>query len=173
MIIAGRNRGRIHAASTALDGTALSATRSAGASAQLPGVSATPRTGASSELRRLREALPRGRAAAAGARSASLSFDSQAAVPALLLVLALSAFIPGARFELQTAADQAAVETAATLISLLAAILFFQRFWRHLRLRSLLLAGGLTVIAGSNLGAVRTYVILLSWTNSHATPLES
>jgi signal transduction histidine kinase len=86
-------------------------------------------------------------------RAALLSFDTQAVVPLALLALALSAFIPGAHFELQTASDLSAVETAATLISALAAVLFFDRFWRHLRLRSLLLAAGLAVMAVSNLGA--------------------
>jgi signal transduction histidine kinase len=74
-------------------------------------------------------------------------------VPLILLALALSAFIPATRFELQTASDQVAVETAATLISAIAAILFFDRFWQHLRLRNLLLGSGLAVIALSSLGA--------------------
>jgi signal transduction histidine kinase len=154
MIIAGRNRGRVHAASTALEPETLGASRGAGASRFAPGLTARART--SADLHRLREALLRGRPATAPRltwRTTLLSFDAQAIVPLVLLVLALSAFIPGAHFELQTAADQAAVETAATLISALAAILFLQRFWRHLRLRSLLLACGLAVIAGSNLGA--------------------
>jgi signal transduction histidine kinase len=73
-------------------------------------------------------------------------------VPLLLLALALTAFLPGARFELRTSADQVAVDTTATLISTLAALLFFDRFWRHQRRRDLLLAGGLAVIAVSNLG---------------------
>lgn len=74
-------------------------------------------------------------------------------MPLLLLLLAVTAFVPWTRFELESASDQAAVETAATLISTVAAILFCGRFWRHLRLRDLLLAGGLVVIAASNLGA--------------------
>jgi signal transduction histidine kinase len=86
-------------------------------------------------------------------RASLAGFDTSAIVPLVLLLLALSAFVPAARFELQTASDQAAFETAATLISALAAILFFDRFWRHLRLRSLLLAGGLAVMTVSNLGA--------------------
>jgi signal transduction histidine kinase len=144
MIIAGRNRGRVHATPSAFEANPLSPASGAGAA---------PRTRTSSELHRLREALLHGRATAAQQRVARPRLDSQLAVPLVLLLLALSAFVPGAHFELQTASDQAAVETAATLISALAAILFFQRFWRHLRLRSLLLAAGLTVIAGSNLGA--------------------
>ena len=86
-------------------------------------------------------------------RTALLGFDTQRVVPLLLLAFALSAFVPGARLELRAASDQAVVETAATLISAIAAILFFNRFWRHLRLRNLLLGGGLAVIAASNLGA--------------------
>jgi signal transduction histidine kinase len=77
----------------------------------------------------------------------------RALVPLALLAAALSAFVPGARFELRTASDQAAVETAATLIAALAAVLFWDRFWRHLRLRDLLLGSGLAVVAVSNLGA--------------------
>jgi signal transduction histidine kinase len=71
----------------------------------------------------------------------------------LLVLLALSAFLPWTRFELNTASDAAVVETAATLISAVAATLFFGRFWSHLRLRDLLLAVGLAVIGVSNLGA--------------------
>jgi signal transduction histidine kinase len=74
-------------------------------------------------------------------------------VPLLLLALAVTAFLPWTRLELRTTADQVAVETAATLISTLAALLFFDRFWHHLRRRDLLLASGLAVIAASNLGA--------------------
>jgi signal transduction histidine kinase len=154
MIIAGRNRGRVHAASTALEPETLGESRVAGVSRLIPGSAARTRT--SSDLHRLREALLHGRPATAPGltpRTALLGFNTQMVVPLVLLALALSAFIPGAHFELQTASDQAAVETAATLISGLAAILFLQRFWRHLRLRSLLLACGLAVIAGSNLGA--------------------
>ncbi len=154
MIIAGRHRGRVRAVSTALESEASGDSRVAGAARLLPDSAAHARP--SSELHRLREALLHGRAATGPRitpRSALLGFDTQVVVPLVLLALALSAFIPGAHFELQTASDQAAVETAATLISALAAILFLQRFWRHLRLRSLLLACGLAVIAGSNLGA--------------------
>jgi signal transduction histidine kinase len=154
MIIAGRNRGRVHAASAALEPTTLSESRGGGASADASSTTVRART--SADLHRLREALLRGRPATAPRltpRAVLLGFDTQAVVPVVLLALALSAFIPGAHFELQTASDQAAVETAATLISALAAILFLQRFWRHLRLRSLLLASGLAVIACSNLGA--------------------
>ncbi|HSZ68824.1 MAG TPA: ATP-binding protein [Solirubrobacteraceae bacterium] len=140
MIIAGRNRGRAPATPATLgQPTALNASRDA------------------SELHRLREALLRGRASTSAPRTtlrtALRAFDTQAIVPLVLLALALSAFVPGTHFELQTASDQAALETATTLISALAAILFFDRFWRHLRLRSLVLAGGLGVIAVSNLGA--------------------
>ena len=73
-------------------------------------------------------------------------------LPLLLLVLAASAFIPWTRFELQSTSYRVALETSAALISALAAILFLDRFWRHLRVRDLLLAGGLAVIAVSTLG---------------------
>ncbi len=81
------------------------------------------------------------------------AIDAQVLVAGALLALALSAFVPGAHFELQTTSDQVAVETAATLIAAIAAVLFCERFWTRLRLRSLLLAGGLAVIALSSLGA--------------------
>ena len=78
---------------------------------------------------------------------------SEALALVLLLGLALSAFVRATSFELDSASDQAVVETAATLISTVAAALFAGRFWSHLRLRDLLLAVGLAVIAASNLGA--------------------
>jgi signal transduction histidine kinase len=132
MIIAGGHRSRIRTASTAGEPSAL------GSRQALPGLGARlgPWRPASPHLPRV--AVPR------------LGLD--AAVTLLLLALAMSAFIPGARFELHAAADQAAVETMATLISMLAAVLFCDRFWRHLRLRDLLLGSGLCVIAASNLG---------------------
>jgi signal transduction histidine kinase len=138
MIIAGRNRGRIHATSATLQPTALGGRRRGGR-ALSPTPHTTPEPRSLIHLRDL--------------RAKALGFDMQAMVPLALLALALTAFIPGVHFELQTASDLSAVETAATLISALAAVLFFDRFWRHLRLRSLLLAGGLAVMAVSNLGA--------------------
>jgi signal transduction histidine kinase len=77
----------------------------------------------------------------------------EVAIPLLLLALVVSAFIPGVRMELHAGGDQVAVETAATLISAFAALLFLDRFWRHLRQRDLLLAAGLVAISASNLGA--------------------
>jgi signal transduction histidine kinase len=109
----------------------------------------TPTRRAPATLERLHRRLPTKPAL----RAALLGFDTQRVVPLLLLALALSAFFPLARLELHSASGQAAVETSATLISAIAAILFFNRFWRHLRLRNLLLAGGLAVIAVSNVGA--------------------
>ena len=143
MIIAGRSRGRVHATSAALEpaaqqGTGLHRPRPAGT----PKWSTAP--GLSTLYRRL---------TAHSLRRALLGFDTQIVVPLLLLALALSAFVPATHFELQTASDQVALETSATLISAIAAVLFFDRFWQHLRLRSLLLAGGLAVIAVSSLGA--------------------
>jgi signal transduction histidine kinase len=156
MITAGRNRGRTPA-EPARDPTALLASSGASAPETLTPRNAAGDSRSSADLHRLREALLRGRAAAYVPRLASRPIfrriDAQAIVPLVLLALALTAFVPGAHFDLQTASDQVAVETAATLISMLAAVLFFDRFWRHLRLRSLLLAGGLGVIAVSNLGA--------------------
>jgi signal transduction histidine kinase len=132
MIIARGNRSRIHAAS------ATSAPR-----ALVGGRTPSPLSGQlgrwrPTSFRPSRIAIPRP--------------GLDALVTLLLLALAASAFIPGARFEMHTAADQTAVETTATLISTLAAVLFCDRFWRHLRLRDLLLGGGLAVIAVSNLG---------------------
>jgi signal transduction histidine kinase len=161
MIIAGRNRGRVHATSATLQPTTIGGRQ--GTRALLPPPCTPPEPRSRAEIRNL---LARVRPRAApgtgertreahrfSPRAALLSFDTQAVVPLALLALALSAFIPGAHFELQTASDLSAVETAATLISALAAVLFFDRFWRHLRLRNLLLAGGLAVMAVSNLGA--------------------
>jgi signal transduction histidine kinase len=152
MIIAGRNRGRIHAASATLDSPALGARQGGGSRAPVPSAPVEPRTRGFP-----RRALRRARLGVAAPhpelRAALLGFDTQRVVPLVLLALALSAFVPAARLELHTASDQAAVETSATLISAIAAILFFDRFWRHLRLRNLLLGGGLAVIAVSNLGA--------------------
>lgn len=166
MIIAGRNRGRIHAASAALQPSTLRGRHDA--QAPLP-PSDTPdarrsNTSSSSALAQLQAALSHARSAAVGAwprdsprrvslRSVLEGFDTQAIIPLALLALALSAFVPGTHFELQTPSSLSALETAATLISALASVLFFDRFWRHLRLRSLLLACGLAVIALSNLGA--------------------
>jgi signal transduction histidine kinase len=93
------------------------------------------------------------RAADGVQRAARSALTAQTLVAFVLLALAISAFIPSLRFELETASDQAAVETAASLISMAAMILFLDRFWHHLRLRDLLLAGGLGVIGASNLGA--------------------
>lgn len=159
MIIAGRNRGRIHATSATLQPTTIGGRH--GARAPSPTPCAPPEPRSPNELREALERLRsttlsergRRRAGSFSLRAARLGIDTQAVVPLVLLALALTAFIPGAHFELQSASDLSAVETAATLISALAAVLFFDRFWRHLRLRSLLLAGGLAVIALSSLGA--------------------
>ncbi len=153
MIIASRNRGQVHAASAAFDPAALGAQRSAAAAA----TDSPPKPRIPTALDRLHRALLRVQRTAgtsrAVLRAAPRSFHIQTVVPLLLLTLVASAFIPWTRFELRTTSDQVNIETAATLISALAAILFFDRFWRHLRLRDLLLAGGLAVMAASNLGA--------------------
>lgn len=159
MIIAGRNRGRIHAASATLQPTALGGQ---GGHALSPARQPENQSRSQWRATALRDSAPgaigdrlaRADRPNAIARRLSLR-DSHAQwiVPLALLALASSAFIPAAHFELRTASDLSAMETAATLISALAAVLFFDRFWRHLRLRSLLLASGLAVMAASNLGA--------------------
>jgi signal transduction histidine kinase len=151
MIIAGRNRGRLLATSKTIGSRRLPRRRDAfeHPSAGTPAASerqdrtACPRALEAERPERRRPTLP----------GAALRYGAQAVVPLLLLGLALSAFLPWTRFELQETSDQVAVETAATLISAIAAILFFDRFRRHLRLRNLLLAGGLAVVAASNAGA--------------------
>jgi signal transduction histidine kinase len=138
LITAGTNRGRVHAASAAIEPAALGrrpTTNPPAPESPLGRASRTPR-------RLLRRLL------------AAISKLDEAAVPLILLALlalAASAFIPGAFFEQDTAADQVALDTAAKLLSTLAAVLFFNRFWRHLRLRDLLLAGALGTIAATNL----------------------
>jgi DNA-binding NarL/FixJ family response regulator/signal transduction histidine kinase len=183
MIIAGRNRGRIHAASATFERAGLGVRRGAPAPTpdapsklQPPERMRPPKEAPSSALDVVRTVL--GATALGAVRSAlgavratldvvrqglaavrrglgtirrGLGVDT--VVPLLLVALAVSAFVPWTRFELDTASDQVAVETTATLISALAASLFCVRFWQHLRLRDLLLAGGLVVIAASNLGA--------------------
>ncbi len=154
MIIAGRNRGRIRATSAMFEPAAPVA--QSGASPSAPASNIAPvQHPPSTILKVLRNRLLAARSSrkALSPRAVLLGFDTRTVMPLLLLALAVSAFIPLTRFELQTASDQVAVETSATLISAIAAILFFDRFWRHLRLRNLLLAGGLAVIAASNLGA--------------------
>src|SRR5579863_2965624 len=94
------------------------------------------------------------RGVASGRLPASLSRPGlETLIPLALLALAATAFASRTRVELHTAGDQIAVQTTATLISTIAAALFFDRFWRHLRRRDLLLATGLAVNAASNLGA--------------------
>lgn len=151
MIIAGRNRGRIHAAPATLEPAALGARRNTSA----PATSSPLKPRVLAVLDRLHGVLSHARRAAVTPRPTQRTGprSTQAALAFLLLALAASAFIPWTRFELHTASDQVAVETTATLISALAAILFCDRFWQHLRLRDLLLACGLAVIAVSNLGS--------------------
>jgi signal transduction histidine kinase len=88
----------------------------------------------------------------ASRRAAARHRRLEALVPLALLALAATAFISRTHVELHTPGDQIAVQTTATLISTIAALLFFDRFWRHLRRRDLLLAVGLAVNAASNLG---------------------
>ncbi|HXA55749.1 MAG TPA: hypothetical protein VNV37_12830, partial [Solirubrobacteraceae bacterium] len=88
----------------------------------------------------------------AGHRAAAHRPGLETLIPLALLALAATAFIPRTHLQLHTTGDQIAVQTTATLISTIAALLFFDRFWRHLRRRDLLLAVGLAVNAASNLG---------------------
>ncbi len=134
MITAGTNRGRVHAASAAIEPAALG-----------PGPTVIVPAPKSWLVRLL--SLPRSLLAALR------RIDVEAAVPLILLALAATAFIPGVFFEQDTAADQVALDTAAKLLSTLAAVLFFDRFWRHLRLRDLLVAAALGVIAASDVVA--------------------
>jgi signal transduction histidine kinase len=149
MIIAGRNWGRIHASPATLE---LGARKHA----PVPDPGSRPGHYSGAVLkRRLSGALVPLRRAAVTPRltlRASWAIDSRTLLPLLLLAIAASAFAPWTRFELHTASYQVALETSATLTSALAAILFLDRFWRHLRVRDLLLAGGLAVIAASTLG---------------------
>ena len=141
MIDAGGNRGRIHATSTAMGAPGLSGTHE-----PISGRILWPHRGASALIRDAR-------LAGGALRAARVALSTELLVALLLLALAITAFVPSLHFEVDTASDQAAVETAATLISGVAAILFCGRFWHHLRLRDLLLASGLAVIGLSNLGA--------------------
>ncbi|HEY2767695.1 MAG TPA: hypothetical protein VGI76_05525, partial [Solirubrobacteraceae bacterium] len=128
MIIAGRNRGRIHATSATLQSTTIGGRH--GAHAPSPAPCPPPEQRSASELRealeRLRSTPPserfRRHASRFSLRATALGIDTQAAIPLVLLGLAVTAFIPGAHFELQSASDLSAVETAATLISALAAV---------------------------------------------------
>jgi len=158
MIIAGRNRDRIDAMSAVIAPIAPHTRRTAlehnpefepRSGPQTP----PPRRGARiphtpTRLDRLRATIARPTPRAALPRP-----GLETLLPLVLLALAASAFIPGIRLELRTTSDQVALETAATLISTLAALLFFDRFWRHLRRRDALLAAGLAVIAASSLSA--------------------
>lgn len=162
MLTAGRQRGRVDAISATLRAPTLGS----GPAAREPlPESADVAQGRKPQQQRLRSAAsgvvgqaalglrslpPATRATLRAIRGRQ---RTEALVLVLLLCLALSAFIAPSRFQLTSASDQAIVETTATLISTVAAALFAGRFWRHLRLRDLLLAVGLAVIAASNLGA--------------------
>jgi signal transduction histidine kinase len=151
MIIARRQWGKVGASQVRLESAALRTRQSA----PVPAPGSTPGQRLDAVVERLVGALSPLRRAALTPRvtlRAARSLDYRMVAPLLLLALAASAFTPWTRFELHTASYQVALETSATLISALAAILFLDRFRRHLRMRDLLLAGGLAVIAASNLG---------------------
>jgi signal transduction histidine kinase len=134
LITAGTNRARVHAASATIEPTALGSRPTT-----VPPASKSRLGRCSSPPRRLLAAIRR--------------IDVDAAVPLILLAIAATAFIPGTFFEQDAATDQVALDTAAKLLSTLAAVLFFDRFWRHLRLRDLLLAAALGAIAASDVVA--------------------
>src|SRR5437879_2341851 len=96
-----------------------------------------------SAFRSRRRALPRRLQHPAGAgqpaRALRLSRHPQTLAGFLLLALAISAFISPAGLEPDSVSDKLVVETAATVISALARVLFLHRSSRHLRPRYLLL----------------------------------
>ncbi len=138
MIIASRNPNRIDVPAATGHSRVLDSGRRAGHNRHIDGIH-SPDARFGERLSRARYTLPRP--------------GLEAAVALMLLALAASAFIPATRLELHTSGDEVAFETTATLISTIAAVLFFDRFWHHLRRRDLLLAVGLAVNAASNLGA--------------------
>lgn len=165
MLTGGRNRGRIHAFSTTLDASRLggAGTRERLPEQRLP--SGGHPSGGRPPGRRLFEHGGAGaRRATRVLREAPCSLGAvwhnlrgrprtELLLPVLLLALALSAFLPATGFKLESTSGQAVMETTAALISTTAAILFLGRFWQHLRLRDLLLAGGLAIMAASKLVA--------------------
>ena len=162
MIIASSKGDRINATSAAIESNTLSLGRTPPEPTPQPTGANTVRqrhartiTRHASTIPRHARTLRRLNPGAIGMPSAEAIRETGAETLVLLLLLglAVSAFLPWTRFELHTTADQVAVETATTLISTLAALLFFDRFWRHLRRRDMLLASGLALIAASNLGA--------------------
>jgi signal transduction histidine kinase len=107
-----------------------------------------PRTGARTLARAPREAVRHWRA-----REARASIHAWVLAGLVLVAAALTAFFGPTQLVLRSTAERVALETAATLVAAVAALLFAHRFWRLQRLRDLLLAGGVALIASSHLGA--------------------
>ncbi len=143
MIIAGSNRGRVHAAPVTIERTALRNGRTAPAPA--PG-ERTPRP--PTPPNRLRGAISYG-----PLRAAIPAPALAAALVVMLLAVLADAFGPWARLESSATGGQVAVEAAIRLLSALAAVLFFDRFWRRPRPTVLFLAGAMAIVAASDLVA--------------------
>jgi signal transduction histidine kinase len=76
-----------------------------------------------------------------------------AAVLVISLAALVSAFAPWARLMPHATDGQVAGAVAIRLLSTLAAVLFFHRFWRRPRPRDLVLASALAIVAASDLAA--------------------
>lgn len=145
MIVAARNRSRIHAASATIEPPALINRRTA------PEPTPSMRAGNGgppTPLDALRAALAR-----VPHRAAILKPGLAAAVLAILLAVLAGALPQWARLELRAAGGQEGVETAIRLVAVLAAVLFFDRFWRRLRLRDLAVACAMAIVAASGFAA--------------------
>jgi signal transduction histidine kinase len=145
MIIAGRHRDRIDLTSAVIAPVAPRSRRTAPA----PNPVTAPAPGA----RARRAPTPLGRLRHAIARRplpAPLPWRSIAAATAVISLAALaSALAPWARLEPHATDSQAAVATTVKLLCALAAVLFFDRFWRRPQARSLVFAGALAIAAAS------------------------
>ncbi len=153
MIIASRNRARIHATGAAIKPTAFDNRRAA------PESGAAVRVHADSPpaLERLRATvshIPR-RAAVkhSSLRAATLRPGLAAAALAMALAVLAGALGPWARLEPHPADGQVAVEAAVRLLSALAAVLCLHRFWRRRQLGDLLVVCATATVAASYLTA--------------------
>jgi signal transduction histidine kinase len=150
MIIASRTRDRIDVTSGTVEPVAFSseliATEPNPRFTPAPAVRA-PRP--SAPLERLHVALRR--------RPLRAALPKPQLVLALLLVMLLAvladAFASWAQLELRAAHGHASVETTLRLLCGLAAVLFFDRFWRRPRLRTLLPVAALAILAAFDLVA--------------------
>ncbi len=145
MIIAARNRDRIHAASAMIDPAALSDRLTA----PEPVPAVRTRSGAQPTLLgQLRTTIARG-----PLRTAILKPSLAAPTLVILLAALAGAFGPWARLELHAADGQTALAGAIRLLCALAAVVLFDRWWRRRMVRDLLLAGALAILAASDLAA--------------------